>query len=37
MNRIFAILLLILVAGSVGGCVIEGPGGGWHHSHHWER
>jgi hypothetical protein len=36
MRTIFTLFLLILVAGSVGGCVIEGPEG-WHHHHHFER
>jgi hypothetical protein len=35
MRAFCGLLLLILVAGSVSGCVVEGPGGwGWHHHHH---
>jgi hypothetical protein len=35
MRAFCGLLLLILVAGSVSGCVIEEPGGwGWHHHHH---
>jgi hypothetical protein len=35
MRAFCGLFLLILVAGSVSGCVVEGPGGwGWHHHHH---
>jgi hypothetical protein len=35
MRAFCGLLLLLLVAGSVSGCVVEEPGGwGWHHHHH---
>jgi hypothetical protein len=35
MRAIFGLFLLILMAGSVAGCVVEEPGGwGWHHHHY---
>ena len=34
MRPIFGLFLLILIGGSVAGCVIEEPGG-WHHHHHY--
>ena len=35
MRALCGLFLLILVAGSVSGCVVEGPGGwGWHSYHH---
>jgi hypothetical protein len=35
MRALCGLFLLILVAGSVSGCVVEAPGGwGWHHHHH---
>jgi hypothetical protein len=35
MRAFFGLLLLLIFAGSVSGCVIEEPGGwGWHHHHH---
>lgn len=37
MRALCGLFLLILVAGSVSGCVVEGPGGwGWHHHHHYD-
>jgi hypothetical protein len=36
MRVIFQVFLLILLAGSIAGCVIEEPGG-WHHYHHLDR
>jgi hypothetical protein len=33
MRTIFAFVLLILVAGTVSGCVVEPGGWGWHHHH----
>jgi len=35
-RTIFGLFLLILIGGSVAGCVIEEPGG-WHHHHHFDR
>jgi hypothetical protein len=34
-KMILRLVLLALVAGSVGACVIETPGG-WHHHHHYD-
>jgi hypothetical protein len=36
MRTIVALFLLILIGGSVAGCVIEQPGG-WHHHRHFDR
>jgi hypothetical protein len=35
MRAVFGLFLLILIGGSVAGCVIEDPG--WHHHRHFER
>jgi hypothetical protein len=36
MRAIFGLFLLILIGGSVAGCVIEEPGG-WHYHHHFDH
>ena len=35
MRAVLELFLLILIGGSVAGCVIEEPG--WRHHHHFER
>jgi hypothetical protein len=35
MRAVLGLFLLILIGGSVAGCVIEEPG--WRHHHHFER